>query len=137
VSGGHRNALSGLGPLVLTLLVCGCGSEGIARYELSGTVTYDGQPVPKGFVTITPDTSKGNEGPGGGAEIVDGKFRTPSGKGIIGGPHVVRIVGYDGVPTRMEGEELPDGKSLFPPYQANIDFPKQDSEHSFAIPKAE
>jgi hypothetical protein len=122
--------------LLLAPLVCGCGAEGPARYELSGTVTYDGKPVPKGFVTITPDASQGNEGPGGGAAIVDGKYSTDAGKGIIGGPHVVRIVGYDGVPTRVEGEELPDGKSLFPPYQTTVDFPKQDGEHDFAIPKS-
>ena len=121
----------------LLAAMLGCGSEGTERYELSGTVTYDGKPVPKGFVTLTPDTSKGNDGPGGGAAIVDGKYRTEAGKGIVGGPHVVRIVGYDGVPARVEGEDLPDGRSLFSPYQVSVDFPRQDSEYNFDIKKAD
>jgi hypothetical protein len=122
--------------MALALPLAGCGSEGPPRYELSGTVTFDGKPVPKGFITFTPDTEKGNDGPGGGAEIIDGKYRTESGKGIIGGPHNVRIVGYDGIPARVEGEDLPDGKSLFAPHQEKIDFPKQDREYNFAIAKA-
>ena len=125
-------------PVTLFALVacCGCGQEGPERYDLSGTVTYDGKPVPKGFVTLTPDIDKGNDGPGGGAEIVDGKYQTSAEMGIIGGPHTVRIVGYDGIPARVEGEDLPNGKGLFAPYQTTVDFPKQDSEYNFAITKS-
>lgn len=114
----------------------GCsGSGGPPRYEVWGTVTFDGKPVPKGFIKFTPDTAQGNSGPGGGAEIKDGHYRTATGKGVSGGPHVVHIVGYDGVATSAEGEELPDGQSLFTPYQTTIDFPKEKVEHNFEIPK--
>jgi hypothetical protein len=118
------------------LATAGCGSDGPRRYEISGTVTYDGQPVPKGFITILPDDSKGNDGPGGGAPIENGVYCTPAGKGIVGGPHLVRIVGYDGVPISMAGEEIPEGKLLFPAYETTIDFPKQATEQNFDIPKA-
>jgi hypothetical protein len=122
---------------LLILVVAGCGgSDGPVRYQISGTVTYGGQPVPKGFITITPDTSQGNDGPGGGAPIENGSYRTETSKGIVGGPHHVKIVGYDGIATSMEGEQLPDGQSLFTPYQTTVDFPKQDSKHNFDIPKS-
>lgn len=118
------------------LLLVGCGSDGPPRYGVHGTVTFDGQPIPKGFIKLLPDASQGNDGPGGGAPIENGKYATPSGKGIIGGPHVVRIVGFDGVPTAMGGEELADGKSLFPPYETTINFPKEDAQQDFNVPKS-
>ena len=49
--------------LTAALLVgtSGCGlGDGLPRYRVSGTVTYDGKLVPKGFITFTPDTSRGN-----------------------------------------------------------------------------
>jgi hypothetical protein len=123
--------------LLWLLAGIGCGgSDGPPRYDVHGSVTYDGQPVPKGFITILPDSAKGNEGPGGGAAIENGTYRTEPGKGVIGGPHTVRIVGYDGVPTSMEGEQLPDGQPLFAPYETTIDFPRQDFQQDFKIPKA-
>lgn len=116
--------------------VVGCGSdEGVARYRVTGDVTYAGQPVPRGFVTFSPDAESGNSGPGGGAPIYNGKFDTNKGKGIVGGPHQVRIIGYDGVPTEMEGEELADGKPLFPPYETKLDLPSEDGTRDFVIPQ--
>lgn len=118
-------------------LTVGCGGSGstVERFDYSGTVVYEGQPVPRGFVTFAPDTEAGNSGPGGGAPIHNGMYSTKkNGKGIVGGPHSVRIIGYDGVPTTMEGEELADGKPLFPPYETKLDLPKQDGTHDFVIP---
>lgn len=120
------------------VLLSGCGQQkidGPPRFVLSGTVTYDGKPIPKGFITIEPDSEKGNTGPGSGAPITNGKFSTPSETGHVGGPHRVRIVGYDGVPTTEEGEELADGKPLFPTYETTVDLPKANGEQDFTVPK--
>lgn len=117
-----------LGCLPWVLLGCGSEPEGPTRYQVSGTVTYDGKPVPKGFITFSPDTSKGNKGPGSGAPIENGKYATPEGKGIVGGAYVISIRGSDGIPTTEEGEEVPDGKELFSPYETRIDLPKEDSD---------
>jgi len=128
-----------LSALSLAVLIAGCGrvEDGPQRYKVSGTVTYDGEPVPKGFIMLSPDTSKGNKGPGSGAKIVDGKFETQDGKGTVGGWHKVRITGSDGIPTTENGEELPDGKQLFPAYETEIELPKEDSEQSFEVPADE
>jgi hypothetical protein len=116
-------------------LLLGCGSsDGPTRYRVSGTVSFRGQPVPKGFITLEPDGNAGNSGPGGGAEIVNGRYNTGTEGGVVGGPYVVRIVGYDGVEASMSGETLPDGKPLFPPYETTFDFPKEPSTKDFEVP---
>lgn len=123
-----------LSALLLLPVVCGCGGgdEGPQRYTLSGKATYaNGKPIPIGEITFSPDGSAGNTGPGTAARIKDGEYATEKDKGIIGGKHIVTIVGFDGVPF---GESL-DGKPLFAvPYETQIDFPKQDGTHNFAVP---
>lgn len=117
------------------LLFAGCGgNRGPERYSLTGQVKFEGKPVPHGFIMFTPDKSKGNEGPATGAPIVDGKYTTPRGKGAVGGPHVVKITGYDGVPIVEEGEELSDGTELFPPYVQSVELPKESQTMDFDVP---
>jgi hypothetical protein len=50
---------------------CGSGSTGPQTYAVSGTVTFDGQPVKSGDILFEPE-AKG-ESPDGG-KITDGKF---------------------------------------------------------------
>jgi hypothetical protein len=110
----------------------GCGGGGVKRYDLSGSVTYRGQPVPTGSIVFEPDKTKGNEGPAGFAKIKAGKYdtRQEGGMGIIGGPHLVRIVGLDGKPSG----ELVQGMPLFPEYSTTVDLPKETGTHDFAVP---
>jgi hypothetical protein len=114
---------------------CGSKSEGPKKYTVSGKVEFDGNPVPKGFITLIPNTKKGNNGPGGGAEIKDGRFETAVGKGVVGGAYVVQIRGSDGVPYTEEGEDVPDGKDLFGTYEVEVDFPQENTVKDFTIPK--
>lgn len=131
-----RKRLSGLVLAAgLGALIVGCDSGTEGQYEASGKVTYNGQPVAKGFIYLIPDSSQGNQGPGGGAPIENGEYRTADGKGIVGGPYIVEIEGYDGVASASEdGEPLPDGKPLFSKYRTTVDFPKEDVEQDFDIP---
>ncbi len=119
--------------LTLSLAGCGGGNDGPERFAVSGRITFEGQPVPMGFIKFTPDTSQGNSGPGAGAPIENGTYSTPSGKGLVGGPHIVEIAGWDGVPITESGETLPEGTELFPLYHTRFDFPKDDGEHDFAV----
>ncbi|MCA9055738.1 MAG: hypothetical protein KDA75_17990 [Planctomycetaceae bacterium] len=76
--------------------IMGCGgSDEPTLYQLSGEVEFDGQPIPYGRVEFEPDTTKGNSGGPGYADIVDGKYdtNTPTGRGVVGGPHIVRFYG--------------------------------------------
>jgi hypothetical protein len=118
----------------LALLCAGCGSSDETNpFEVSGTVTFNGQPVPAGVVLFTPDGAKGNHGATGFAKIKAGKFDTrDEGRGTVGGAHVVTINGFDGNPAPQA--ELPDGKPLFPDYTVHIDLPKETTTHDFNIP---
>jgi hypothetical protein len=117
----------------LFLVAAGCG-DGSGSHTISGKVTHKGKAVPKGFITFIPDTSKGNSGPGGGAEIINGEYTTPDDKGIHGGAYIVQIVGFDGVPYSESGEEIPEGKSLFAKYQLAVDLPKESTTKDFTVP---
>jgi len=132
----YLSCLFALGAAMALGIFSGCGSapDGPERYTVSGTVTHYGEPVPKGFIEFIPDTEKGNSGPGGGAEIEGGEYATPRQKGIVGGHYIVRIRGTDGVPTTEEGEELPEGKELFPLYETRVEFPSEDTTRDFEVP---
>lgn len=113
-----------------SLVGCG-GDSGPKRYDLSGTVTYDGKPVPAGTIIFEPDSSKGNPGPQGVAEIRDGKYDTSkNGKGLIGGPHIVRITGFD----RATEDETTTAEPLFSEYKIEVDLPKEGGTKDFEVP---
>jgi len=111
---------------VAALATAGCGEEGQKRFRASGAVTLDGKPIPYGEVVFTPDATKQNSGPQGIAPIRDGKYDTAStgGKGIAGGPTVVRVNGMTG----------PGGKTLCE-YETVIDLPRGDGTKDLNVPK--
>lgn len=108
----------------LVLLAAGC-ARGPKRHHVSGQVLYDNQPVPAGEIYFDPDVAKGHDGPQGFARIKDGRYDTrESGKALAAGPHVVRILGFDG--KTPPGQDLPLGRPLFAEYRTTADVP--DSE---------
>lgn len=113
----------------------GCNrTGGPARYELSGSITYDGKPVPVGSILFAPDTSKGNDGPGASADIIDGVYKTRAKDGTVGGPHVATISGYEKKEGEISPLESPMGKPLLMNVRISVDLPKQTATHDFAIP---
>jgi hypothetical protein len=118
----------------LGILCAGCGGgDSTTRYDVAGTVTFDGKPVPAGVILFTPDVSKNNRGPTGFAKIKDGKYDTrQEGKGTVGGPHTVAISGSDG--ARLPQQELPDGMPLFTDYGTAVDLPKAATTQDFEVP---
>lgn len=108
--------------LVVLLLIAapGCsGEEGPARYRVSGTITHRGEPVPVGVIQFMPDSSQGNNGPAGFADIKDGKFDTElAGKGTIGGPHLVMVDAFSGKNINLDVS--PNGDTLVAGYQKRV-----------------
>ena len=116
---------------LLLVLAASCGS-GEKLYDVSGTATFNGQPVPAGIIYFDPDPMKGGTGTQGFASIIDGKYTTAvNGRGIRGGPYAVRITGYDG----KAANEAPLGRPLFDEYELKKDLPAADSELNLDIPK--
>src|SRR5437868_12824277 len=84
--------------LILFMIVfAGCSSQPKPA-QLSGKVTFKGQPVPAGFLSFTPDPVNGNKGAIRVLQIKDGAYdsskETPP--GINPGAYFVRISGFDG-----------------------------------------
>lgn len=121
------------GVAVLLTLTLGCGKGAdVQRFPVSGRVTFDGKPVPAGRIQFEPDATQGNRGPAGYAVIRDGQYDTSDqGKGSIGGPHRVVIVGFDG--KRDLSAELPHGRRLFPNYRTAVDLPHEKTNLDFDV----
>lgn len=110
----------------LTILGCG-GSGGVERFDLEGSVTYNGQPVPAGELRFEPNRSKGGSGPVGFTQIRDGQFDTASvGKGPVAGPIRVKITGY------VSAEAF--ARELFPAFITEIDVDDNQDDLKFEVP---
>lgn len=81
--------------LAIVAALAGCRPPGPARYQIEGTVTFDGKPVPSGLIRFEADTARGNSGPVGYAAIKDGRYTTATqgSKGALEGPLVAIMTG--------------------------------------------
>ena len=120
-----RLTFAALGVLALAALA-GCADDAPKSHRLSGAVTLDGQPIPHGEVLFTPDAALKNSGPQGIAPIRDGRYDTGAagGKGVAGGPTVVRVNGMSG----------PGGKTLCE-YEVPVDLPRESGTRDLGVPK--
>ena len=121
--------------LALLLALCGCGPDGPQRYDLSGEVLFQGEPVAAGIMIFEPDPSRGNAGPPALALIEEGYYATPRGEGTVGGPHIVRIVAGTG---EQAGPLRPYGIPYLPDeYRTPVDLPRADATHDFELSPTE
>lgn len=130
-----------LGFLVIAASVLtGCygGNESATAFHVSGQVQFDGKPLPAGKIYFTPDASRGNQGPQGTATIENGKYDTEETRfGIVGGPYIVRIEGYDGIqPPNDEDGMFPNGQVLFRDYEIKLEFPQANHVEDLDIPSS-
>lgn len=119
--------------LTLGFSSIGCGSYTGDRVDVTGRVTYAGQPVPVGRIDFVP----GPDHPGGAgdyAAIKDGKFSTRTdGRGPSPGDYLVRIDGFDNKPPQVE--EVLFGNPLFPTYETEIVIHDGQEEVLFEVPE--
>ena len=114
--------------LVTMPFFAGCGGSGPRGVDVSGTVTFNGKPVPQGVIYFDPDTAADNDGVQGFARIRDGAYDTrETGKGIGGGAYRVRITG-----ATAEGDG--PAKALFGEYSVSVDFPSETTTRDFEVP---
>jgi len=121
--------------LVGSCVFVGCNS-GEQVYQLTGTVTYKGKPVPSGMIIFEPDSSQGNSGAPGRSKIAEGRYDTSSedGHGVVGGPHKIRIIGLDGLSHGESAGEVGLPNMLFPEYNVSEDLPLKDGVKDFEVP---
>jgi hypothetical protein len=103
-------------PAAILALGAGCSGSEAKKVQLSGKVTFKGQPVPAGYISFTPESGKGN--PGKEVRVVqikDGVYDSSQEKdpGVYPGPTIIRIAGFDGKPLPL----FPQGKQIFNPHE--------------------
>lgn len=113
----------------------GCGSvKRVTEHPISGTVTHGGEPVPSGTLRLTPDAEKGNRGPATTITIADGKYQSLADYGVIGGPYIVEITGFEAL-TDERAQALATPKPLFKPYTVAVDLNAGENVKDFDVPK--
>ncbi len=112
---------------LLSIGIVGCGS-GDSRLPLSGTVTFNGQPLAFGEVVFRPE-----KGPEGSATIRDGKFDTTleSGRGITPGPNRLFVTGYESEPPSIADESV--SFEISPPLFINFEMQADISGPTYDI----
>jgi len=115
---------------MLLAAIAGCGQQGSSGlYEISGSVTFAGQPVPGGRIVFEPDEAHGATGMVSIGDITNGGYRTRPQRGFGGGPCRVTIYGTDGtIPTEEKDT------ALFRPWQTPIDLPREACRRDFDVP---
>ena len=92
--------------LILAVVVAGCGRGGPGRHAASGTVTFKGQNLEKGFITFSP--AEQTIGTQGGAEIVNGSYKIAAAEGLLEGKYKVSVSSPEGGSTVAAGENPGD-----------------------------
>ncbi len=115
--------------ILLITAGCGRGSSGPERYTLSGTVSFKGQPVPRGDIMFVPDHEQQNQGPGSFSIIENGRYETAADKGIVGGHYVITVNGYPA------GSDDDDSNPLFPPYEMKVELPAAQHVLDIEVPE--
>jgi hypothetical protein len=107
--------------LLLGTAAGGCSrGPGYARATVTGTVTIDSKPVPKGHITFSPTGE--SPGPVTGAPIENGKYRCEE---VPVGSHVVTFIAQAAETVKIldvaTGTEQPVPQNILPPaYQQGV-----------------
>jgi hypothetical protein len=102
---------------VILGLAAGCGKSGPKKIQLSGKVTFKGQPVPSGYISFLPEVNQGNLGKEiCVVQIKDGVYdsSTEQNPGVYPGPTTIKIGGFDG---KNNPPLYPKGKQIFNEYE--------------------
>jgi hypothetical protein len=113
-------------------LVAGCTTKPKLS-QLSGKVTFKGQPVPAGFISFAPDVAEGNLGEMRVLQIKDGVYDSSKEQqpGLKPGHYFLRISGFDGKRIPMYGQ----GKQIFNEVlDLEHTVPDGESTKDFVIP---
>jgi hypothetical protein len=89
--------------LLGAILIAGCGDPN-ARQAVSGTVSWNGQPLDQGRIYFAPITQGVSEA---GATIENGKYSIPRDLGLVPGTYKVSVFSYDRTGAKVQSEEIP------------------------------
>jgi hypothetical protein len=119
-----------LGGVTVFVLAIGCSSKP-EMGQVSGKVTFKGQPVPAGWISFTPEPGKGSVRV---CQIKDGVYDSAKEgePGIFLGNNQVKIAGFDGKKVPLWGQ----GKQIFNPIDDMYQVGPGSSVKDFEIPES-
>jgi hypothetical protein len=88
--------------------VAGCSDPYGGRMEVSGGVTLQGKPLPKGVIRFAPLDNQDTES---GAPVVNGEYKIPRQSGLKPGKYLVQITSGDGKTPNDEEAGNPGGST--------------------------
>src|SRR5437870_1956612 len=90
--------------LAAVVSLTGCGGDPNARQAVSGTVTFNGQPLDQGRIHFVPvDKTKSDSG----ATVENGKYNIPRDVGLMPGTYKVSVYSYDQKGAKVQSSEIP------------------------------
>lgn len=98
--------------LLVVLPLLGCGRDGPPRVVVTGTVTYQGQPIEEGEIRFYP--KPGTETPMSGSYIKQGRYEANGLGGVPVGDFRVEILAFAGRKTDGDLEKQTVGRQFLP-----------------------
>jgi hypothetical protein len=117
-----------LGGAALFALAVGCSAKQ-EMAQVSGKVTFQGKPVPAGWISFTPEPGKGSVRV---CQIKDGVYDSSKEEnpGIYPGKNLIKIAGFNGKKEFRWGQ----GKQIFNPVDDTLDVAPGSMTKDFEIP---
>jgi hypothetical protein len=122
---------------VAGLALAGCGrGDGLTRYRVKGTVTFQGQPVAFGSIFFEPTASVGAIAPTSYLAVRDGKYDAGD-KGPVAGKYRVVVGGQDQSKTRVDDDGITHTSQLFKDYVFEVDIPPPGNTLDVEVPASQ
>jgi hypothetical protein len=117
--------------------IAGCGSaDGLTRYPVKGTVTYQGQPVKFGAIFFEPTASVGEIAPTVYLPVRDGKYDALE-EGPVAGKYRVVVGGVDQSSKRVDDDGVTHSKQLFQDYKFDVEIPPPNNTLNVVVPASQ
>ncbi len=124
--------LSSVALIALAFTSCGSG-DGLQRYRVRGTVTFQGKPVEFGAIFFEPTESVGKIAPTVYLPVRDGKYDAND-KGPIAGKYRVVVGGMDQAKQRVDDDGITHTAQLFQDYKFETDIPPPNNTLDVEVP---
>lgn len=98
---------------ILLVTLSGCSDGTMDKAELTGTILYDGQPIPRGNIRFIPINN--TKGPTSGATITDGKYHVMNKGGVPLGEHKVTVTAFRKIANMPEHLKAEGGLKQYLP----------------------
>jgi hypothetical protein len=122
---------------IIGLALAGCGrGDGLARYRVKGTVTFEGKPVEFGAIFFEPTESVGKIAPTVYLPVRSGKYDAQD-KGPIAGKYRVIVGGMDRSRQRVDSDGITHTPQLFQDYKFEVDIPPPDNTLDVEVPASQ